>query len=102
MISMQRSSRDRPTVYVIDTAGFFAGYQLGINNAYTVPEVIEEVRDKHSRLLLQYSLEAKKVSVIDPNDKYVTYVAGIARRLGELSNLSKTDLKLHKNYIKIT
>ncbi len=84
----------RRTAHVVDAAGFFAGYHLGVDKVFTVPEVIDEVRDEHSKLMLKYSIEAGKVIVVDPEDKYVVHVSRIAKELGELSSLSKTDLKL--------
>ncbi len=81
--------------YVLDAAGFFASVQSSLaGKVYTVPGVIDEVRDLESKRMLAFSVSADKVVVIKPDKKYRSRVITIARNLGEEGKLSETDIEL--------
>lgn len=81
--------------YVLDAIGFFAALQSALTGkVYTVPGVIDEVKDARSKEMLAFSLSANKVIVVKPNNKYKSRVIDIAKKLGELNRLSETDIEL--------
>ncbi len=94
MITTSRSSSGACSeAYVLDAAAFFAGYQLYLSvEAYTVREVVDEVRDSESLKNLQLALSAGKVEVIDPPDTYRERVLSLVRELGCSGRLSNTDI----------
>ncbi|MEM4035775.1 MAG: hypothetical protein QXU97_04095 [Fervidicoccaceae archaeon] len=64
------SDRERSKVFVLDAAALFAGLQLFLPGcSYTVPEVVEEVKDAESREKLERSLEAGKLIVVSPSSR---------------------------------
>ncbi|MEM0106500.1 MAG: hypothetical protein QXX81_08225 [Zestosphaera sp.] len=96
MITTSRSSRDACSeAYVLDAAAFFAAYQLYLStSAYTVKEVIGEVRDAESLKNLQLALSAGKISLDEPSEEHRGRVARVAEELIKAGRLSKTDLEL--------
>ena len=81
--------------YVLDAAGFFAGYQLTApQKTYSVPEVINEVKDPESRKSLRLGISAGKVIIKDPSPESITKIKELAAELGELGRLSEADIKL--------
>ncbi|RLG88076.1 MAG: hypothetical protein DRO18_02115 [Thermoprotei archaeon] len=93
--SLRDVCRSNADVYVLDASGFFAGFQLNVTGyVLTVPEVIDEVKDKESKRALEYSMEAGKVLVIKPKNESKDKVVDLARELGELGRLSHTDIEL--------
>lgn len=94
---MRGSSREGNIriVFVHDAAGLFAGAPLNIlGKHYTTPKVIEEVRDVHSKLLLEYALHSGKLEVLEPQTKYVKIAEDKAREIGEIIVLSDTDISV--------
>ncbi len=82
-------------VHIMDAASLFASYQLTIPEpTFTVPEVLEEVKDPSSRSALQISLSTERLKVINPTQESMARVLKVARELGEHGKLSLTDLKL--------
>jgi len=80
-------------VPVLDTAALITKIILQIpTRQYTVAEVLDEVRDEESRKALRIALEAGRLSIMKPNEESLRKVREIARKIGELLNLSKTDL----------
>ena len=80
-------------VPVLDTAALITKIILQIpTKQYTVAEVLEEVRDEESRKALRIALETGKLAVVKPSDKSLRKVREVAGKIGELANLSKTDL----------
>jgi len=80
------------TTYVLDTSAFIKGVppELLDGPAYTVPEVIEELKDDLSRV----RYEVASVRVKEPEDWAVRRARRRARVTGDLVRLSKTDLKV--------
>jgi len=80
-------------VPVLDTAALITKIILQIpTKQYTVAEVLDEVRDEESRKALRIALEAGKLSIVKPSEESLRKVREVARKIGELANLSKTDL----------
>ncbi len=80
-------------VPVLDTAALITKIILQIpTKQYTVAEVLDEVRDEESRKALRIALEAGKLSIMKPSEESLRKVREVAREIGELPNLSNTDL----------
>lgn len=94
---MRKSLREdkHKVVFVHDASGIFTGAPLNLpGKHYTTPEVVEEVRDKHSSLLLQFALNSGKLEVVKPQEKYLRRAEGEAKRIGEIVALSNTDISV--------
>ena len=94
---MRKSLREdkHRIVFVHDASGLFAGAPLNLpGKHYTTPKVIEEVKDRHSSLLLQFALNSGKLEVIEPQGKYFRKVKEEAKRIGEIVALSSTDISV--------
>jgi len=81
---------------VVDSGAIIKGCGFGFHNVaknfWTIPEVLDEIRDEKSRSLLMrlpFTLETKI-----PSDDAMTFVSDFARKCGDYSALSLTDLKL--------
>lgn len=61
---------------------------------FTVPEVIDEVRTIRHRACVEVLLDLKVLNVVDPSKEHVERVLEEAKGSGDISSLSKTDLKL--------
>ncbi|MEM0361783.1 MAG: NOB1 family endonuclease [Sulfolobales archaeon] len=84
-------------VYILDAAALFASYQLMLPHtarAVTTPEVLEEVRDELSRVSVELSLSAGKLTVVEADSILIDEAVRIAGELGEVGRLSKADLSL--------
>ena len=81
---------------VVDSGAIIKGQGFGFHriakNFWTIPEVIDEIRDEKSRELLAalpFTLETKI-----PSDIAMKAVSDFAKQCGDYSQLSLTDLKL--------
>ncbi|MEB3774687.1 MAG: DNA-binding protein [Desulfurococcales archaeon] len=83
------------SVIILDTGAFLSGFpRLVTGIMYTVPEVVEEVRDRESRRLLEEVLALGRLIILDPGDKYQVAAERIAKRGRLTSRLSSTDIKV--------
>lgn len=57
---------------------------------FTVSEVIEEVKDKITAL----KLSGIKLKIVEPSGTAINEIKSIAKELGDLEKLSKTDIKV--------
>ena len=81
--------------YVLDAAGFFAGLELSLPGpVYTTENVLKEVKDRKSLKSLELAVSAGKVAIKSLSRESLTEVKEVAKNLGELERLSKTDLGL--------
>jgi len=79
---------------VIDSGGFIKNAPIReiCSNAYTIPEVVAEIKDKETRKrlkMLPYELHFK-----DPNVQAIQKVSQAAKESGDFSSLSAVDLKV--------
>ncbi len=80
-------------VYVLDTTAFLAALPLMLNaRMYTVPRVIEEVRDPESRARLETALSLGRVEVVEPRECYRWRARRAAVKHGLHGSLSDTDV----------
>lgn len=61
---------------------------------FTVPEVIDEIKTLKHRVCVEVLLDLKVLSVVNPDKKHVEKALEEAKKSGDISSLSKTDLKL--------
>ena len=85
-------------IVVLDTSAFLAKYHLQLDpvktEIYTVPRVVDEVRDRESREALEVGMGIGRVKVVSPSQKYVSLVREKAWEVGESTSLSQTDLEV--------
>lgn len=83
-------------VLVLDTAAFLTALPLQLYNItlYTVPTVVDEVKDYESRIRLELASIVERFHVKTPEEKYVKEALEIARRLKVLEKLSTADLEV--------
>lgn len=79
---------------VVDTGPLIKGKDIRTlgQEFYTVPQVLEEVRDKHSRAILCLRLE--EIKITEPTEEDITYVVEFAKKTGDIRSLSTTDIKV--------
>ena len=82
-------------VLIVDSNAIIAyDILLSLTNAVTTLSVIEELKDRNSRLKAEIAMSMGKLKVMEPNPKYLNSVKGIAEREGDSCKLSMTDLTL--------
>ncbi|KAF8983938.1 Nin1 binding protein [Entomortierella lignicola] len=89
-------THDRAVHLVLDTSPFLRGGASKLralaDKFYTIPEVLNEIRDKQARndlAMLPFDIE-----VINPTEASVRAVAAFARKTGDYAVLSATDLRV--------
>jgi UPF0271 protein len=86
----------RKKTLVLDTSAFIAGYEPAGDNVelYTVPEVLEELRDPMARLRAQAALDSGKLRAKNPEKRFTEEVVRAAEETGDLTSLSSTDVSV--------
>jgi UPF0271 protein len=89
---MKNSSHHPRKAIVLDTVAFFSGYSLMLQEkGYTVPQVLEEVKDSESVRRLSSAIESGKIVSINPPEcDLKQYISD--KKI--LEKLSLTDAKL--------
>lgn len=77
-------------MFVLDSSALMQ--PIDFSNACTVPEVLEEVKNRPSRLRMESAISAGKLRVLEPSPEAVSTVAQTREKTGDL--LSNTDIKL--------
>ncbi len=79
-------------ILVLDAGAFFAGFEpLALQRrAYTVPEVLEELRSQS--LKVKIALEQHLLEVRSPAERYLKHVQRAAAKTGDIAKLSRTDM----------
>ncbi|KAF9133940.1 Nin1 binding protein [Mortierella sp. 14UC] len=89
-------THDRAIHLVLDTSPFLRGGASKLralaDKFYTIPEVLNEIRDKQARKDLD--MLPFDIQVINPNESSVRAVSAFARKTGDLAVLSATDLRV--------
>ncbi|CAM9726795.1 unnamed protein product [Discosporangium mesarthrocarpum] len=95
----QKNSISTPkklTHVVVDSGAIIKGAGMTLfsssENFWTVPEVVNEIRDKKAR----HHLDALpfELKLREPSDEAMKFVSGFARQTGDLRALSRVDLKV--------
>ncbi|MEM0365992.1 MAG: PIN domain-containing protein [Acidilobaceae archaeon] len=89
----QEYSHTGNTTIIVDTGAVLAGLPL-IIKCYTTPQVIEEVKDKESKEVVEKALESEKLKVIEPPQRYIDKAVEIAEKAKTVGNLSSTDISI--------
>jgi len=76
---------------VLDSSVFIQGVEV---EGYTTPSVVEEIKDRESKLFLESLISAGKVRVIEPSKEAIEKIIQAARETGELEELSKADIEV--------
>lgn len=78
---------------IFDTAAFLAGLEKYFYMVYTVPSVIDEVKDSHSREILDLGIAAQRIIIMKPSLQSISVVKGVLNKLNERT-LSHTDIEV--------
>ncbi|AMM54916.1 type II toxin-antitoxin system VapC family toxin [Pyrococcus kukulkanii] len=78
-------------ILVLDSSVFIQGIDV---EGYTTPGVVEEVRDRESRIFLEGLISAGKVKVVEPSAEAINTVKKVAKETGELNELSRADVEV--------
>lgn len=81
---------------ILDASAFYAGIPfLGSSKCYTTSTVFDEIKHiKKSFDVLETLIEAGKLEVRDPDEKYVRTAMVMARKSGDLAKLSYADTSI--------
>lgn len=81
---------------VLDSSSFIGGFnpQFVDLEQYTIPEVLDEVKSRTAKFLLEVGLSSGRVKILAPSDAYVEKVKKKAMKSGDFWKLDSTDLKL--------
>jgi UPF0271 protein len=76
---------------VLDTSGLiYLNDFRNFEEIFTVPEVLEEVKDKITSL----KLSSLKIKVVKPSEEVKKEIEKVAKETGDLEKLSKTDVEV--------
>lgn len=82
-------------IVVDDTGAILAGLPLSLPaQHYTTPQVVEEVRDRDSKAVLETALESGRLEVLEPPNQALSEARRVAVRAGVSGRLSPTDLSV--------
>lgn len=82
---------------VLDTSAILTNNVLGCLQGYrcfTVPDVLEEVKTLRHRISLEVLLDLKALSIVEPENYYVEKILEAAMESGDITSLSRTDVKV--------
>ncbi|AFK22759.1 type II toxin-antitoxin system VapC family toxin [Pyrococcus sp. ST04] len=78
-------------ILVLDSSVFIQGIDV---EGYTTPKVVEEIKDRESRVFLEGLIASGKVKIVEPSKESVKKVKSVARETGELEELSEADIEV--------
>ena len=81
------------TYYILDASAFINGFTLHTNFNFTVPEIVGEVKDLKSKLLLEEYID-NELTIREPSEKFVNKLEEIISESGDTLRLSSPDKKL--------
>lgn len=91
---------------VLDTSGLLAKYYRLLPRyafrVFTIESAVEEVVDRENRIALLEAIEAGLLEVGKPDEESYQRVIEEAKRIGEISRLSKTDLEVASLALKLS
>jgi UPF0271 protein len=79
---------------VLDTSAFIQGFDTYESDLFTVPKVLEEVKDRNALMRLESWIEIGKLHVLKPEHRFSIEVENMAVKMGEAKALSLTDKEL--------
>jgi UPF0271 protein len=84
-------------VYVIDSSGLIYGLipQKKIYNIFTVPEVIDEIKNEENvKIILKNAIDNNIILIRQAKNKFLLKVTNLSKETGDINKLSDTDIKL--------
>lgn len=78
-------------VYILDASAFINGFPLDTDNNYTTPEIISEIKDFKSKLLLETAINEGKLNINETKEAFMDEVEDIISKSGDNLRLSKQD-----------
>ncbi len=83
------------SIIVADTSAFLTGFAAVLSGTiYTTSDVLYEIKDENSRNLVERLLNAGKLSIIEPERRFIEIVRNISSKVRTLKKLSETDIKV--------
>jgi endoribonuclease Nob1 len=80
---------------LLDTSAFIQGYNMSPEeDYYTVPEVLDEIREELGRMRYEGAKASGKLRQMQPEERWVKELEAKARASGEAHKLSTTDKQL--------
>ena len=83
-------------VYILDTSAILHTNTLQIfdKECYVSPRVLEEVLDDRSRTIIEIAVTQGKLTVCEPDRRYVELAEKVAKKTGDILKLSDVDLEV--------
>lgn len=83
-------------IIVLDTSAFIGGFQPQISKeeCYTVQEVVEEIKDREAKLIVDLCLEEGRIKIVKPSKASITEVKALSKETGDSALLSEADIKI--------
>jgi endoribonuclease Nob1 len=82
------------TVYVLDSSGIIGGFISTDHPNYTTSQVIMEIKDLKSKLMLEDALEKNYITIEEPDEHDIKEVNKVITESGDLLRLSEVDKNL--------
>ncbi|MEM4576843.1 MAG: hypothetical protein QW701_05200 [Candidatus Nezhaarchaeales archaeon] len=82
---------------VLDTSALLTNNLVGILQGYhcfTVPDVLEEVKSLRHMISVEVLLDLKALRVVEPDNYYIEKILEAAMESGDITSLSRTDVKV--------
>ncbi len=93
--SLRELCKSKHKVFIIDAAGVFSGFPTQFTGLFiTSPKVLDEVKDAKSKQTLEFLLSSRKLHVCEVKPEFLRRAKEVAKELGELRELSVTDLEV--------
>ncbi len=81
-------------IYILDTSAIIGGFRpTSGHQSYTVQEVIDEVKDERSRLLLDLEL-GQNLKILEPSNESLKTAISRSKETGDFMHVSNTDIKV--------
>lgn len=81
-------------IYVLDASAFIGGFYSKDSLNFTTEDVILEVKDIKSKMMLQSAIEQERIRIKEPNYRDIRGVDEIVRSSGDIVSLSDVDKKI--------
>ena len=81
-------------VYILDSSGIIGGFLSRKFPNYTTSDVILEIKDIKSKILLENALEDGYITIKEPSNQDIRKVEEVITRSGDLLRLSDVDKKI--------
>jgi UPF0271 protein len=78
-------------VYVLDSSGIIGGFISSENPNYTTSQVIREIKDIKSQLILEDAIDKHYITIKEPDNDDIENINEVIKRSGDLMRLSDVD-----------